>query len=271
MLPVRFLISLALLSLVAASAHATTLAEAKVRTSVSGDILGVLCEDGGFGSVSAMVTCGQDGNNGQATAYALPGYLSTYASLSSASTYDDNDNFQAYGWAKFSDSLTLGSGLVGAGVSTNARVVFVIDGTVDKNAPDWLLGGTMSIPWTFTVMVGGLELQPSNQPTQIGQEWHYDFDITPGIPKSFSASLVSDVRCWSCNGPYSGYADFSDTATFSRIDVRDPDTGQFFDPSAFTITSGEGGSYANVVPEPSTALLLLTGLLGLAINECRKC
>ena len=270
MIPFRFLISLALLSLVAAPAHSTTLAEAAVRTSAFGDITTVLCQDGGFGSVSATATCGQDGNNGHATAYALPGYLGTYASLSSSSVYDDNDNFQAYGWAKFSDALTLGSGLVGPGVSTDARVVFQIDGSVAFSPPDWLQGGTLSMPWFFKVMVGGLELQPSNQPTHIGGEWHYDFDIIPGIPVNFSAELVSDVRCWSCNGPYEGVQDFSNTATFSRMEVRDPGTGEFFDPSAFTITSGEGASYANVVPEPSTALLLACGLVALAARKRQR-
>jgi len=167
MLPFRFLIPLALLSLVAAPVHASVMADAAVRTSVSGDILGVVCSEhvDADSYAYAQAMCNQDGNYGHGRASASFGSLRTYARLYSGSSTSDNNNYQAYGWARFSDMFLLGKGIIEDGEWTDARIVFEIDGYVDKvDAPTFMEFGDMFIPWAFTVKIGGLELQPSNQP-----------------------------------------------------------------------------------------------------------
>ncbi|MBW1688158.1 MAG: PEP-CTERM sorting domain-containing protein [Deltaproteobacteria bacterium] len=266
MLPFRFLIPLALLSLVAAPAHSTILAQAAVRTTVSGGTFTPLCEDGGLGETSADVSCADGTNSGHGSASADYGSLGIYAKLYSGSAISDNDDYQAYGWARFSDEITLLPGLIDAGEWTDARVVFNISGQVDEvDAPTWMEFGDMFIPWEFTVTVGGLELQPSNGAVGLGKDSYYDFDITPGTALSFSAELIGDVRCFGCDVDYEGILDLSHTASLLVVQVKDPASGLYLDPGDFTITSGEGASYANVVPEPGTGALLGVGLVGLAV------
>ncbi len=270
MFSLRFLISLAFLSLVAVPAHASTYAYATFGLAGGGSFCGDT--DSGGNTASAAASCNDGSDSGQARANAQGGSLGAYAQVHSGAATTDNLSYQAYSQARFSDQLSLGEGPIGAGVYTDARAVFIVSGYTNYvDRPTWLEFGDMFLDGTFTVTVGGLELQPSNQPTQLGQEWHYDFDMTPGGQVNFSAMLEANARCYGCDVDYEGIVDFSNTAVFSRIDVRDPYTGHFLDPSTFTITSGEGASYGNVVPEPSTALLLGLGLAGMGVRRRSGC
>ena len=69
--------------------------------------------------------------------------------------------------------------------------------------------------------------------------------------------LISDVRCFGCDLPYDIYSDQYGTATFMGVDVEG------YDRSQFMVMSSNSQSYGNVVPEPSAALLLSLGFLGL--------
>jgi hypothetical protein len=268
MLPFRFLLPLALFGLVAAPAHATTFVHATFGSASIGGSFIPLCDetDSGEDSASAAVSCNEGSNYGQASASALPGSLGAYAWVYSGAAITDNLSYQAYSQARFGDQLSLGEGPIEAGVWTDARAVFNLSGFADKvDAPTWLEFGDMFVNWTFTVTVGGLELQPSNGPPLPGKDSYYDFDITPGVPVNFSAMLEANARCYGCDVDYEAIVDFSSTAILSAVQVKDPVSGEFLDLGDFTITSGEGQSYANVVPEPSTALLLAFGLVGLAV------
>jgi hypothetical protein len=273
MLPFRFLLPLALFSLVAAPAHATTFVHATFGSATVGGSFIALCDetDSGDTSASAAVSCNDGSNSGQASASALHGSLGTKAWVYSGAAITDNLSYQAYSQARFGDQLSLGEGPIETGVWTDARAIFNLSGFAQKvDAPTWLEFGDMFVDWTFTVTVGGLVLQPSNGPPLPGKDSYYDFDMTPGEPVNFSAMLEANARCYGCDVSYEAIVDFSSTAILSAVLVKDPVSGEFLDLGDFTITSGEGASYANVVPEPTTGALLGFGLICLAVAGRRR-
>lgn len=112
MLHFRFLIPLALLSLVAAPVYATSLAEAAVRDAFTGGSFTPICMDGGSGETEADAMCDQDDNYGWGRARVNDGSVESYAKLSSSghTPPTGNKNYQTYGWARFEDRLSVGSG-----------------------------------------------------------------------------------------------------------------------------------------------------------------
>ena len=264
MFHLRVLVPLVMLILFAAPVKATLRAEAAVRSSSFGPTTGVLCGDGGSGSSSASASCSDAGNIGLGEARADYGSLQAYARVHSTGPPADNDNYQAYGVARFDDRLSVGSALLTPGVSTDVRVTIALSGSVLRQQPDFLVGGTASVPWTFRVLVNALELQPSNGPLSANGEFHYDFNMPAGGTVLFGAELIADARCLGCNGPYDAIADFFTTATVSSVEVLG------LTPDQYVFTSLEGASYANVVPEPGTGLLVGIGLVGLAARSRRR-
>jgi hypothetical protein len=268
MLPFRFLLPLALFGLLAASAHATTTVWATFGSAETGGSFIPLCDESYSPGSYASVACSDDGNSGEARASAEHGSLGAYAWVYSPNALTDNLSYQAYSRAYYNDDLSLGEGPVQAGEWTDARAVFTLSGFVDKiDAPTWMEFGDMFVDWKFTVTVNGSELQPSNGEPLPGKDSYYDFDMTPGQPVNLAAMLEANARCFGCDVDYEGIVDFSNTAILSVVQVEDPVSGLFLDLGDYTISSGAGASYANVVPEPTTALLLAAGLAGLAVRR----
>jgi hypothetical protein len=254
----RLLAPLALLILVAAPVHATLQAEAAVRNG-GGATNNVLCINGGWGSTTALASCSDVGNIGLGEARANYGSLQAYARIHSDSPPASNLNYQSYAIARFDDEISLGSSILTPGESTDVRIVMALSGSILREQPPFLVGGTASVPWTFRVVINGLELQPSNGPLSAVGTFNYDFNMPAGGTVLFGAELISDARCFGCNGAYDAIADFFSTATVSSVDVLG------LTPDQYDFTSLEGASYANVVPEPTTAALMAMGLVGIAV------
>jgi hypothetical protein len=263
MLLSRSLIPLVLSSLVAMPVYATTLAEAAVRDALTGQTFSPICIDGGSGETEADANCFQDNNYGWGRARAHDGSLETYARLSSSGPPTDNKDYQTYGWARFEDRLSVGSGLLTPGEWTDARIVIDLDGAVTNDGPAWNEPGNLYVDWSFVVKINALEVQPSNGPLTLSGEFWYDFDLIPGQEVLVSLELISDVRCYGCEVAYEGIADFFGTASVTAVEVLG------LEPGDYTVTSLDGASYANVVPEPTTALLLGLGLAGFAMQRRR--
>ena len=249
---------LALVSIVcfAASANATLLAEAVVRELV-GSSSNVICSDGGPGATLALTSCSGAAFNGDGRANAQYGSIATYAELAHPSPPSNNSqDFQTYGWARFTDTLEFVPSVPGD--FNDGRLVFdITQGPGAFQPPPFLAGGNLFVFGTFTVRVNGLEIFPSNRPFAGAGEYWYDFDIAPGGVANISAELISDVRCFDCKGEYNGISNFWGTAVLDAVEVAG------LAPSQFTVTSGAGVSYANVIPEPALAALMLASTMGI--------
>ena len=89
----------------------------------------------------------------------------------------------------------------------------------------------------------------------------YEFFLNINNPVRMEVELISGVRCFGCEAPYDIFSNQYGTTTFLGLDVEG------YDRSQFSVTSSDSQSYGNVVPEPSAAVLLSLGLLGLGVRS----
>jgi hypothetical protein len=256
--------SVSLVALLAAPAHATIFAEAIVRQLSPNTNI---CGEGGVGTSSADADCSGDLYDGEAHATAAYGELGTYARLSYTGDLPfPNDDFQAYGWARWSDRISLSSDLLLPGATTDARLIIGVDGSGYRIAPDFFDGGSLFVDTTLRVVINGLEATP-NTGEIVGAPfgtYAYDFNMLNGGDALVSVELISDVRCFSCGGPYDGLSDWLNTAILDEVQI------QGLTSEEFTLSSEAGATYGNVIPEPSVGLMIVTALLaGLGARQRR--
>lgn len=261
----RYLSLLALATVLLTSpAAADLLAEAAIR-SASGSFFSPIrpeCLGGGSGTTSVDVSCSEAGTFGRGRAQADYGTLKAYAELSSQSSIQFNIDYQTFGRARFSDTLTLSSPFLTPGIGTFVTFVFDVTGSVVNNGPGFSEPGDLFATFPLIVKANGVTIEPGFGG---GTLMPYSITMFPGSPLALSVELVADVRCFGCDVPYEGVVDFFNTATLMVVEVG------VLDPSDFTITSGDGESYANIVPEPGANLSLLVAIGAIAfVKRARR-
>lgn len=244
-------------SLMASPVYAGILSEGAVRTTLPGGSFTAICQDGGSGIADADVSCSDAENSGRGRAQAAYGTLKAYAELSSPIGIDFNDDYQAFGRARFDDILTLNSPFLVEGLPADVTVYFDLTGTIFNDPPAFNELGDQFVSATLTVKVNGTRIEPGFGG---GTAVPYYFRMYTGSPALFSAELVADVRCFGCDVPYAGIVDYFSTATLTAVEVG------ILAPTQFTVFSADGQSYANVVPVPepgaSVSALIALGTLG---------
>jgi len=258
----RLLLTLSLsFTLFAAQAGATILAQAGFQTLSGSGTPTSICQNGTFGDSFASAGCSAGGNQGSGQARTSYGSLEAYAEMSSDTTIPGNGDYQAFGRSMFSDIITLDSPLLTPGIGTFVNLNMELDGSIFRDGP--LIGepGSLFVFWDLRLTVNGVE-QGANTSSLVGPRT-YSFTMYPGSPVLLLAELTARVQCFGCDLPYEGIADLFGTAEITSIVAE----GLSLDD--FTITSRDNQSYANVVPEPNTAILLSLGLFGLASSRSR--
>lgn len=93
-----------------------------------------------------------------------------------------------------------------------------------------------------------------------GSAFLFDMPIVWGQPWDVTVGLLA----WSYG---TADTDFFSTARLTGLELFDANGAQITD---FSLRSASGASYANAVPEPSAAVLLMAGLLGVALLRGRR-
>jgi hypothetical protein len=255
MLRILLLLSLSF-TLLAASAGATILAEAGFQDLGQGVTPVPICQNGTFGDSFASASCSAGANQGSGRAQTDYGSLEVYAEMSSSATVAGNGDYQAFGRSMFSDIITLDSPLLTPGISTFVNLTMNLEGSISRDGPDIGEPGSMFAFLDLRLTINGIE-RGANTSSLNGLRT-YSFTMFPGSPALLLVELIGRVQCFGCDLPYDGIVDYFGTAEVTSIVAE----GLSLDD--FTVTSGNNQSYANVVPEPNTAILFCMGLLGLS-------
>ncbi len=263
--------AIALLSLAATVPASAQLLTAGSRVSVSSDsgtIFDRSPDPGGITISSANEALGGF-DSYFASAFSRPGY-GTLAASASLQWMGHRTRFggqlgQAVSSAGFEDEFTIDApGL--AGQSGTAALSIALNGRTTESAPE---GVFTSAGGGITVVVAG----------EIGSVRAFDpfsvatipFDFVYGEAFDIDANLGVDVRATAPANTFDGVdgsvsALFGNTAGITSLTVFDVDMNEI--DYSLTTASGEFEFY-DPIPEPSTALLLGLGLVGLAKTSRR--
>jgi len=178
--------------------------------------------------------------------------LGTSAQLSSQNA--DGGSWEAIGFAEGTDTLRITSpGL--AGTQGVADFIFSTH-TTDTRDSAGLLSGTLGVISEMQVTDdGSIRLIHSLSFPRTLPPFTAQVFFVYGEAFELGVSLESKVTCTLCTGTWNGISDASNTAALDLIEVQGLGQNQF------VVESLLGNQYANVVPEPSTALLLGLGLI----------
>ncbi len=234
----------------------------------------------GPSSASASLDTSFDGSryDGNVSAESDFGVLSAFASVEltdypAGSYWEQNSGLHprhpAIVHSDFSDRLTFSGG---SGVAY-AALGFSVDGSTSLST---------SLSATPPARASGQLIVSDENSSELAEERFYgpgeltaQLQFTYGVPVAFYAHLLLTVRApmdLNATSPYDlfGIADFDSTVTLSQINVY-ADEQMTIPTSNFTFSAESGTQYPlSSVPEPSTLLLLGTGVLGLFGYTRRK-
>ncbi|WP_332877666.1 PEP-CTERM sorting domain-containing protein [Massilia sp. S19_KUP03_FR1] len=145
----------------------------------------------------------------------------------------------------------------GNGTGT-AQFNFAVDGIADSSG-----GATARSLFQYVPVIGGYEMWDQQR----------NFEVRDGVatvtvpfqfnrPTEFIIGFYALAQIWSWEPDSKAVADFSNTAILNQIIVRD-ERGNLVKDFSVTAESGTDYTATGVVPEPTTALLMLAGILAL--------
>ncbi len=152
------------------------------------------------------------------------------------------------GFAGFSDTLQFG-GVLQAGY--RARYVFHVDGT--NSGVGYL--ADLSVKVGNDADESFFAFDPGyNETNWVTTDHLVDGNTPEDIHVQFSSQAVFDTYNLTDGGNYTSVSDFSSTLTLAGIQMFDSNGNVV---SGWTVTSGSGTAYPQVVPEPSSMLVLV--------------
>ena len=206
--------------------------------------------------VSTGPISGSDSSiDGSAKSFADYGVLKAFASVAATGTV----NSHAEASADFFEDFILSGGA--PGTSGEVRFGMSLTGSLTFTGPDAFTGSSAISADIYILSadcIGSCAHDGLIQVTEgsINRELVVDYVFTFDSSGDYVFSLEAGIEA-QANGPFGGTADFYDTAIVNTLSI----------PGGTTLTAASGTIYPLIdaaVPEPSTALIVMSGLIGLA-------